>query len=180
MQKCVGTPLWAISNVFYGVWFSFITLTSTGYGDIVPVTNIGQGFCVILIILGAMYMSMPLTVAASTFSHVHEQYERLHGRINEEELQNKRLAQKHLQFTIKLGVKKSLMSLYEKTNDFLELIELKQKYKDRELDEQLNLALIDVLEDAKHTVPTVEDSLEHYIRAELAIARLEKSVNVVG
>ena len=169
-----------ISNVFYGVWFSFITLTSTGYGDIVPVTNIGQGFCVILIILGAMYMSMPLTVAASTFSHVHEQYERLHGRINEEELQNKRLAQKHLQFTIKLGVKKSLMSLYEKTNDFLELIELKQKYKDRELDEQLNLALIDVLEDAKHTVPTVEDSLEHYIRAELAIARLEKSVNVVG
>ena len=72
------------------------------------------------------------------------------------------------------------MSLYEKTNDFLELIELKQKYKDRELDEQLNLALIDVLEDAKHTVPTVEDSLEHYIRAELAIARLEKSVNVVG
>ena len=29
-------------NVFYATWFAFVTVTTTGYGDINPVTNGGQ------------------------------------------------------------------------------------------------------------------------------------------
>jgi hypothetical protein len=51
-------------DVFYGLWFSFVTLTTTGYGDIVPVTNTGQVMTVFLMLAGSCYLSMPLTVSA--------------------------------------------------------------------------------------------------------------------
>jgi hypothetical protein len=60
-------------NVFFGVWFSFVTLTTVGYGDIVPVTNGGQVMSIFLMLSGTFYMAMPLTAAASTFYAVHEQ-----------------------------------------------------------------------------------------------------------
>ncbi len=60
-------------NVFFGVWFSFVTLTTVGYGDIVPVTNGGQVMAIFLMLSGTFYMAMPLTAAASTFYTVHEQ-----------------------------------------------------------------------------------------------------------
>jgi hypothetical protein len=59
-------------NMFFGVWFSFVTLTTTGYGDIVPVTNGGQIMAIFLMLAGSFYMAMPLTAAASTFYTEHE------------------------------------------------------------------------------------------------------------
>ena len=50
-------------NVFYGMWFSFVTLTTTGYGDIVPVTNGGKIMSIFLMLAGSMYMAVPLTGA---------------------------------------------------------------------------------------------------------------------
>eukprot|EP01039_Chlorochromonas_danica_P014905 gene14905-17464_t len=62
-------------NVFYGVWFSFVTITTVGYGDIVPVTQGGMAMAIFLMIGGQFYMAMPLTAAATTFYQVHIQYE---------------------------------------------------------------------------------------------------------
>jgi hypothetical protein len=62
-------------NVFYGIWFCFVTLTTTGYGDIVPVTNAGQCMTIFLMVAGTFYMAMPLTAASGTFTTVHEKYE---------------------------------------------------------------------------------------------------------
>ena len=61
-------------NVLDSLWFSIVTLTSVGYGDIVPTTNLGQFMTVFLMLFGAMYLSMPLTVAATTFWDVHQTY----------------------------------------------------------------------------------------------------------
>ena len=61
-------------NVLDSLWFSIVTLTSVGYGDIVPTTNLGQFMTVFLMLFGAMYLSMPLTVAATTFWDVHQSY----------------------------------------------------------------------------------------------------------
>jgi cobalamin biosynthesis protein CobT len=69
----LGNPS-QFSNAFYGLWFGFVTLTTTGYGDIVPVTNAGQIMAIILMICGAFYMAMPLTAASVTFYSVHQQY----------------------------------------------------------------------------------------------------------
>lgn len=44
------------SNIFTGIWFSFVTLTTCGYGDIVPVTTAGKFLAMILMIAGIFYM----------------------------------------------------------------------------------------------------------------------------
>lgn len=69
-----GNKLSVIPNVFFGVWFSFVTITTTGYGDIVPITDAGQLVAIFLMIAGQFYMAMPLTAAATTFYTIHEQY----------------------------------------------------------------------------------------------------------
>lgn len=61
-------------NALYGLWFSIVTMTSTGYGDIVPSTNAGLVMAVFLMLFGSMYMAMPLTAAASVFYVIHESY----------------------------------------------------------------------------------------------------------
>jgi len=70
----------SFANVFYGLWFCFVTLTTTGYGDVTPSTNVGQVMAIFLMISGTFYMSMPLTAAASTFYSVHTSYEEKVGR----------------------------------------------------------------------------------------------------
>jgi hypothetical protein len=61
-------------NIFISLWFSFVTITTTGYGAIIPVTNLGKLMDVIVMLAGACYMSMPLTAAASTFYAIFEEY----------------------------------------------------------------------------------------------------------
>jgi hypothetical protein len=61
-------------SVLDSLWFSIVTLTSTGYGEMVPVTNIGQVFAIFLMLFGAFYMAMPLTVVATTFWEAHQAF----------------------------------------------------------------------------------------------------------
>lgn len=61
-------------NALYGLWFSIVTMTSTGYGDMTPSTNAGLVMAVFLMLFGSLYMAMPLTAAASVFYVIHESY----------------------------------------------------------------------------------------------------------
>ena len=62
------------TTVLESLWFSMVTLTSVGYGDLAPITNLGQLISIILMLFGAIYLAMPLTVAAATFWSVHQAY----------------------------------------------------------------------------------------------------------
>ncbi len=77
-------------NVFFGIWFSFVTITTTGYGDVLPVTNIGQVMAIFLMISGTFYMAMPLTAAASTFYQVHEKYQIKHRNVEVAPVEDKK------------------------------------------------------------------------------------------
>jgi hypothetical protein len=59
------------ANVLDGLWFCMVTLTTTGYGDKVPVTNLGQVFAIFLMLFGIVYMAMPLTATSSSFWRAH-------------------------------------------------------------------------------------------------------------
>lgn len=62
----------AFPNAFSGIWFGFVTMSLTGFGDIVPITYGGK-FLNLLFILAALYgLTIPVIVAASTFFHIQQ------------------------------------------------------------------------------------------------------------
>ena len=46
-----------IKNPWYGIWWAFETITTVGYGDIVPENFIGQAFAILYMILGVGLMA---------------------------------------------------------------------------------------------------------------------------
>ena len=48
----------AIENAWDGVWWAWVTVTTVGYGDIVPSTNIGRLFAAILMVVGLGLISL--------------------------------------------------------------------------------------------------------------------------
>jgi len=59
------------------IWFTIVTITTVGYGDVVPQTNLGKLVVSILTIMSALYMAMPLGIVGSAFSTVWNDRDRL-------------------------------------------------------------------------------------------------------
>jgi len=49
------------------IWYSIVSMTTTGYGDIVPITAIGHIIGVIIILTGMSYMSLATATLAYSF-----------------------------------------------------------------------------------------------------------------
>lgn len=56
----------AIKSPLDGIWWAWVTVTTVGYGDIVPVSTMGRIFAGFLILLGVALFSL-LTASFSTF-----------------------------------------------------------------------------------------------------------------
>ena len=52
-----NSPVWALDFVELN-YFAFVTLTTTGYGDIHPMTPQSQMICVVVAITGTMYLAL--------------------------------------------------------------------------------------------------------------------------
>lgn len=64
----------AFGNIPLAMWWSVVTLTTVGYGDVVPVTDGGKIFAGVLSLLGIAMLALPAAIMASGFSR------ELHGR----------------------------------------------------------------------------------------------------
>lgn len=62
----------AIKTPWDGLWWAWVTITTVGYGDIVPVSNIGKVFAGLLIAMGVGLFSM-LTASFSAFFMTREE-----------------------------------------------------------------------------------------------------------
>jgi voltage-gated potassium channel len=62
------------SNAFSGIWWSASTLLTVGYGDIYPVTTLGQFFGIVISFLGVGMVAIPTGIISAGFV---EQYSRL-------------------------------------------------------------------------------------------------------
>ena len=83
-------------NALSGIWWAASTLLTVGYGDIYPVTTIGQMLGVVIAFLGVFVVAIPTGIISAGFV---EQYSRL------KQLGDER-AEKELQFVrVKLGKK---------------------------------------------------------------------------
>lgn len=57
----------AINSPSEGIWWAWVTVTTVGYGDLVPATNVGRFFAAILILIGLGLISL-LTASMATLS----------------------------------------------------------------------------------------------------------------
>ena len=54
-----------IDSIPRSVWFSIVTLATVGYGDIVPITALGQFLSAILMVLGYGVIAVPTGIVTS-------------------------------------------------------------------------------------------------------------------
>lgn len=64
----------AFGSIPAAMWWAVVTVTTVGYGDVVPVTDAGKVFAGFLSLLGIAMMALPAAILASGF------YREVHGR----------------------------------------------------------------------------------------------------
>lgn len=62
----------AFASVFHSLWWAVITLTTVGYGDIIPVTIGGRCFTFVVLILGLGVVAIPAGLIASALTKARE------------------------------------------------------------------------------------------------------------
>ena len=62
----------AFASVFHSLWWSVVTLTTVGYGDIYPITVGGRIFTFFVLIIGLGIVAVPAGLLASALSKARE------------------------------------------------------------------------------------------------------------
>ena len=70
-----------ITNVFDGLWWSVTTITSVGYGDMVPVTSMGKLIGMILQVAGVLAFGLLVSLATVSLDEAKDRFHR--RRLNE-------------------------------------------------------------------------------------------------
>jgi voltage-gated potassium channel len=58
----------AFGSIPRAMWWSIATLTTVGYGDVIPVTALGRVFSGVTAIIGIGLIAMPTGILAAAFS----------------------------------------------------------------------------------------------------------------
>jgi hypothetical protein len=61
-------------NIFIGIWWAFVTMTTVGYGDFYPKTTSGYVVGVLTSMFGMVLLAMPIATIASNFSKIYDCY----------------------------------------------------------------------------------------------------------
>ena len=63
----------AFCNVFDGLWWAVVTLTTVGYGDFSPVTPVGKIFTFVVLLLGMGMIAIPAALFTTAFKEVRDE-----------------------------------------------------------------------------------------------------------
>ncbi|KAL5267838.1 hypothetical protein ACHWQZ_G004775 [Mnemiopsis leidyi] len=59
-------------SIMQGCWWSIVTITTVGYGEVVPSTPGGKFVGSVVLTLGIVFLALPMTIIVSKFSSVYE------------------------------------------------------------------------------------------------------------
>ncbi|KAL5016773.1 hypothetical protein ScPMuIL_006362 [Solemya velum] len=61
----------SMNNMFISMWWAVITLTTVGYGDVVPSTILGRLVASVCSVLGLLLLALPVAIVVSNFAEYH-------------------------------------------------------------------------------------------------------------
>jgi len=79
LMYLIEGPENGVTSIPRGVYWAIVTLTTVGYGDISPVTPLGQTLASIIMIMGYGIIAVPTGIYAAELSHVIQQARSLHA-----------------------------------------------------------------------------------------------------
>ena len=75
----------AFASIFHSFWWSIVTLTTVGYGDVYPITAGGKIFTFFVLIIGVGIVTVPAGLVASSLSKAREIEGQVEDELEEEE-----------------------------------------------------------------------------------------------
>eukprot|EP00427_Karlodinium_veneficum_P009634 CAMPEP_0169087996 /NCGR_PEP_ID=MMETSP1015-20121227/14523_1 /TAXON_ID=342587 /ORGANISM="Karlodinium micrum, Strain CCMP2283" /LENGTH=624 /DNA_ID=CAMNT_0009148251 /DNA_START=193 /DNA_END=2068 /DNA_ORIENTATION=- len=66
-----------IHSLHHAMWLTIVTMTTLGYGDVLPSTTAGSLVVAVLVVSSVMYMAMPLAIIGQAFSEVWRDRDRI-------------------------------------------------------------------------------------------------------
>lgn len=74
------------TNAFSGTWWAVSTLLTVGYGDIYPITPIGQMFSIVITFLGVGMVAIPTGIISAGFVDQYSRIKRMSEYVNTEDV----------------------------------------------------------------------------------------------
>mmetsp|Transcript_14870 Transcript_14870/g.34195 ORF Transcript_14870/g.34195 Transcript_14870/m.34195 type:complete len:756 (-) Transcript_14870:131-2398(-) len=91
-----STPsIHSFSSIPDTMWWAIVTITTVGYGDMVPRTGVGKLFGSICAILGVVMVALPISVISSTFNEIFREHAQLQ-KVRSRRLLKKKQITRHL------------------------------------------------------------------------------------
>ena len=64
-------------SVLSAVWFTFVSITTVGYGDVVPRTSMGRFVTLLCLLVGTTMITLPVAVIGGRFHELYDEYYRV-------------------------------------------------------------------------------------------------------
>ncbi|KAI8873769.1 voltage-gated potassium channel [Ramicandelaber brevisporus] len=77
------TEVSPFQSIFTGLWWAITTLTTTGYGDVVPYTLGGKIVAGVTMMIGIHFLAIAASILASNFTAEHDAYMRAKAKLRE-------------------------------------------------------------------------------------------------
>ncbi|GMH61803.1 hypothetical protein TrST_g1046 [Triparma strigata] len=128
VEPCYNYETCKFPDIFVSCYFSMVTMTTVGYGDNFPTTMFSRAVATMIMLFGALFLSMPVAIVGSEFNQAWEKLEKIEGKddvtikqeLHEFEMRKKRLGVNLLTRLYKNGSKmnkRQVLNMIERVTD---------------------------------------------------------------
>ncbi|MCW5698115.1 MAG: ion transporter [Bauldia sp.] len=62
------------ASIFDGIWWAAVTLTTVGYGDVIPITTMGRVFTILVLFVGVGIIAVPTGLIATALATIRREH----------------------------------------------------------------------------------------------------------